>query len=532
MKRLGDFKLGIEGSEEGRWILIDYGDFVVHIFSAEARAYYHSKRSGATPPTSTGKTRPRPPEAAVAGTSRGRRGSSGSIRTGNRATMNVLERLRVAFAAATPEGADRAGVRRGRPPEHRPQVRRLPGQRLHGAGQGGREEPASLAQDVAARVDLDPVAGTPEVAGPGFLNVRLRDDWIAQALGDLLNDERLGLAHPVRPKTVVIDYSSPNVAKPMHVGHIRSTVIGESLARIFAALGHKVIRDNHLGDWGSQFGMILWGWKNRRDEAAYAADPVAELARLYRLAQDRIKAGDDDVEEAARAETAKLHAGDPENRALWEQFMPHCLGALDAIYERLGVRFDVELGESFYDPMLADVVKDLEAKGLAVDERRGHRRLRRGVQDPVHDPQERRRLQLRHDRPGDHPLPRRRPGTPTRSFTWSITARATTSSSSSPSPGRWGYDSVDLEHVAFGTILGDDRKPFKTREGDVVGLESLLDEAVAEARKVVEREQPRSRTRRAAARLRRSSASAPSSTPTSRRTGSATTCSTGKKCWP
>src|SRR5205807_2531085 len=145
-----------------------------------------------------------------------------------------------------------------------------------------------------------------------------------------------------------------------------STLIGESLSRIFAAVGHKVIRDNHLGDWGTQFGMILWGWKHARDETAYAAAPVAELARLYRLVQDRIKAGAAEIEEAARAETAKLHAGDPENRALWEQFMPHCLGALNTIYERLGIRFDVELGESFYDPMLADVVKDLETKGLAV----------------------------------------------------------------------------------------------------------------------------------------------------------------------
>src|SRR5262249_17762788 len=141
---------------------------------------------------------------------------------------------------------------------------------------------------------------------------------------------------------------------PMHVGHIRSTVIGESLSRIFAALGHKVIRDNHLGDWGSQFGMILWGWKNHRDDAAYQADPVAELARLYRLAQSKIKDGEAGVEEAARAETARLHEGDPENRALWERFMPHCLGALQTVYDRLGVKFDVQLGESFYDPMLAD----------------------------------------------------------------------------------------------------------------------------------------------------------------------------------
>src|SRR5262249_27219215 len=120
-------------------------------------------------------------------------------------------------------------------------------------------------------------------------------------------------------------------------------------------------------DWGSQFGMILWGWKHHRDEAAYAADSVGELARLYRLAQSKIAAGEAGVEDAARAATALLHARDPENRALWAQFMPHRLAALNALYDRLGERFDVELGESFYDPMLADVVKDLEAKGLAVE---------------------------------------------------------------------------------------------------------------------------------------------------------------------
>lgn len=278
----------------------------------------------------------------------------------------------------------------------------------------------------------------------------------------------------------MIDFSSPNVAKPMHVGHIRSTVIGNSLARIFAALGHQVIRDNHLGDWGSQFGMILWGWKNARDEAAFAADPVTELARLYRLAQDRIKAGDASVEEAARAETAKLHAGDAENRVLWQRFMPHCLQALGKIYDRLGVQFDVELGESFYDPMLAAVVEDLSAKGIAEESEGAIVVFAAGTPAPF--------------------IIRKRDG----AFNYGTTDLATIKylcETWNPRQilyvvdhrqgdhfkqlfavaQRWGYDQVDLEHIAFGTILGADRRPFKTREGDVVGLESLLDEAVAEA---------------------------------------------------
>src|SRR4051794_41188458 len=280
-------------------------------------------------------------------------------------TMNVLERLRAAFGAATPEGGDRALFEAAVRAAGDPKFGDYQANGCMALAKSLGKNPRQLATQVASAVDLQPLAGPPEVAGPGFLNVRLRDEWIARALEELERDNRLGLLPPTNPLTVVIDFSSPNVAKPMHVGHIRSTVIGDSLARIFEALGHRVIRDNHLGDWGSQFGMILWGWKAARDEAAFDADPVAELARLYRLVQGRIKAGEADVEEAARAETAKLHAGDAENRALWTRFMPHCLGALNAIYARLGVTFDVELGESFYDPMLAGVVGDLEAKGIA-----------------------------------------------------------------------------------------------------------------------------------------------------------------------
>jgi arginyl-tRNA synthetase len=399
--------------------------------------------------------------------------------------MNVIERLRAAFAVATPEGADTttfvAAVRQSTDPK-------FGDYQANGCmaiAKTAKKNPREVAARVAEAVDLAPLAGPPEIAGPGFLNVRLHDTWIAETLGELLNDERLGLSAPATPKTVVIDYSSPNVAKPMHVGHIRSTVIGDSLARILTALGHKVIRDNHLGDWGSQFGMILWGWKNARDEDAFAADPVGELARLYRLAQGRIQAGEVGIEAETRAETAKLHAGDPENRALWDRFMPYCLGALHAIYQRLGVTFDVELGESFYDAMLADVVKDLEAKGLARESEGATVVFTEGSKAPfmirksdgaynyattdlatiryrveTWDPDE--MLYVVDRRQGDH-------------FKQLFDVAR-----------RWGYDRARLEHVAFGTILGADRTPFKTRAGDVVGLESLLDEAVIRARQVVD----------------------------------------------
>jgi arginyl-tRNA synthetase len=403
--------------------------------------------------------------------------------------MNLLARLRQMFVAALPEDVDRAAFAKAVRASTDPKFGDYQANGCMALAKVIGCPPREVAAEMAKRVDLSPFAAPLEVAGPGFLNIRLQDAYISSALGGLLTKEALGLEPPAESKTVVIDFSSPNVAKPMHVGHLRSTVIGDSLARINTALGHRVVRDNHLGDWGSQFGMILWGWKNARDESNYATDPVGELARLYRLAQDRIKEGDAAVKAAAQAETARLHAGDPENRALWSQFMPHCLNALQALYDRLGVRFDVQLGESFYDRMLAAVVADLQGKGLAVESegalvvhveqteapfivRKSDGAFNYATSDlatikyrvETWNPDQ--ILYVVDHRQGDH-------------FKQLFeVARA------------WGYRSVGLEHVAFGTILGADRRPFKTREGDVVGLESLLDESIAEAKKVVAENSP------------------------------------------
>jgi arginyl-tRNA synthetase len=403
--------------------------------------------------------------------------------------MNLLARLRELFGAALPEGVDRAAFEKAVRPGTDPKFGDYQANGCMAAAKALGRKPRDLAAELATTVDLAPFAGPPEVAGPGFLNLRLQDTWVAATLQELLTDEKLGVEPPATAQTVVIDFSSPNVAKPMHVGHLRSTVIGDSLARINSALGHNVVRDNHLGDWGSQFGMILWGWKNARDLSRYAADPVGELARLYRLAQDRIKDGDAAVKAATQAETAKLHAGDAENRALWSEFMPHCLGALQGLYDRLGVRFDVQLGESFYDSMLARVVADLQSRGLAVEsegaiivhveqtEAPFIVRKRDGafnyattdlatIKYRVETWHPDQILYVVDHRQGDH-------------FKQLFeVARA------------WGYDSVGLEHVAFGTILGSDRRPFKTREGDVVGLESLLDESTAQALLVVKENSP------------------------------------------
>ncbi len=346
------------------------------------------------------------------------------------------------------------------------------------------QKPRDIAQKIIAALPANDMLDAPEVAGPGFINLRLKKEWLAAQLRRMAADERLGIEPVARPLTYVIDYSSPNVAKPMHVGHLRSTIIGDALARLLRFLGHKVIGDNHLGDWGTQMGQIIWGWKNHRDEAAYERDPVGELARLYRLSADRIKAVDRSVEEAARQETSKLHRGDPENRALWQQFMPHCLAALRRMYDRLDIHFDEWLGESAYDEMLAGVVQDLQAKGLASESEGALVVPVEGLGAPFmvrksdgafnYATSDLATIKYRHEhfkpdvllyvvdhRQGDH-------------FKALFDVAR-----------RWGYDQMGMEHVGFGTIMGPDRRPYKTREGDVVGLESLLDEAVTRARAIV-----------------------------------------------
>ena len=364
------------------------------------------------------------------------------------------------------------------------------------------KKPRDVAVEIIKRLDVGDVFEKPaEPVGPGFINLKVRDDALARAVTDACGDERLGVAPVDRPETIVVDYSSPNVAKPMHVGHIRSTVIGDALARILKFRGHHTITDNHLGDWGTQFGMILWGWKHCRDDAAFAADPTAELGRLYRLVR---KVADGKPEELAAdpaaaalaqqypdagrevlAETAKLHEGDPENRALWEQFMPVCRREIDRIYARLDVSFDHTLGESFYQPLLAGTVHDLEARDLA--------RESRGA------------VGVFLDGPDKPPLLIRKADG---AFLYATTDLATIRwrmehwkpdrilyvvdhrqsqhfEQVFETARRWGVGSVDFVHVAFGTVLGDDGKPFKTRAGDTVGLEALLDEGVARAFGVV-----------------------------------------------
>jgi arginyl-tRNA synthetase len=359
------------------------------------------------------------------------------------------------------------------------------------------QKPPDVAKAIVAKLPANDALEEPTVAGPGFINLRLKPAFLAKAVQQLATDAKLGVEPVAKARTFVIDYSSPNVAKPLHVGHLRSTIIGDALASILRFLGHTVITDNHLGDWGTQFGILLYGYKNFRDDAAFAADPVRELARLYLHVRSLAKLAEDDEEDAAadnpvmaacREETAKLHAGDPENVALWRKFMPACLEMLRPIYERLGVKIDHAHGESFYQPMLPGVVEDMLVKKLAF-ESKGAIVIpnARGV-IPQSEEEQR-----KEDPPA---ILRKRDGAFTyttsdlatikyRADTWKPDAmlyvvgapQALHFKTLFAQARRWGYDKIEFEHIKFGSMLGKDKKMFGTRKGGVIELTVLLDEA-------------------------------------------------------
>ena len=224
--------------------------------------------------------------------------------------------------------------------------------------------PREVAQELAARLEGMPWLEKAEVAGPGFVNLRLSGAWLSERIEEAFQDERIGVEWPGKGQTVVVDFSSPNVAKPMHIGHVRSTILGFALDRIHRFLGFDVIADNHVGDWGTQFGILLVGYRRLGDPEAFEKAPIEELERVYvegyQMAQQ-----DPSLMEEARGELVRLQQGDPENRKLWEKFVQASLREFDRIYERLGISFDVTLGESFYNDRLQALVDDLEGKGIA-----------------------------------------------------------------------------------------------------------------------------------------------------------------------
>ena len=362
--------------------------------------------------------------------------------------------------------------------------------------------PRQLATEVLAKLDLADTCEKVEIAGAGFLNFRLKTEVLAAHLAAAARGEHLFFTRAAAPKTVVIDFSSPNVAKPMHVGHIRSTGIGDALQRTLRLLGHRVISDNHIGDWGTQFGKLLLGWKQALDRAALERDAIAELERLYKVINAECDA-DPARLEAAKAELVKLQAGDPENLGIWREMIRLSQVQFDTIYGRLGVKFDHALGESFYNPWLGAVVADLLTRGIARESEGAVGVFSDGSVPPKEDV-------FLVNRDGewipDPALVRKSDG----GFNYMTTDLATidyrlktwapteivyvVDDRQSPhfkklflTFARWQPEKikqVKLVHVGFGKILGEDGKPFKTRSGDTVKLGDLLDEAAERALKI------------------------------------------------
>jgi arginyl-tRNA synthetase len=362
-------------------------------------------------------------------------------------------------------------------------------------------KPRDIATQVLERLDVSAISEAPEIAGPGFLNFRLKTAWLEDALNDATTDERFGVEAVEAPRQFVVDFSSPNVAKPMHVGHIRSTIIGDAISRLLRFKGHKVVTDNHIGDWGTAFGKIIVGWKGELDEANLAADPIGEFERLYKLVNEQGKA-DPAVEDEARLETAKLQAGDAENLAIWEKVRDLSQEQFDRIYNLLGIEFDVALGESFYNPRLPGLVDELLEKGVASESEGAVVIFSDRKAEPKNDPF----LVNRDGEWVDFPaIVRKRDGAATYSTTdlatlehrlntWTPDEIVYVTDARQQGHfkqvfaafGRWKPEvDIILSHVYFGTILGDDGKPLKTRSGENVKLQELLDEAQSRALEIV-----------------------------------------------
>jgi arginyl-tRNA synthetase len=367
-------------------------------------------------------------------------------------------------------------------------------------GKQTKANPVELARQLAEKIDLEGVAEKPEIAGPGFLNFRLKPEYLAGQITRRGGDVRLGVSSVATPETIVLDYSSPNIAKEMHVGHLRSTILGDALARIYGFLGYKVITDNHLGDWGTSFGMILLGYKREGDPEKLRLDPFGHLETIYRKIQEEAKL-DESVREAAKRELVLLQAGDAKNLELWEEFRKYSLDALDVIYQRLGVQFDHTLGESFYNDMLPAVVADLLQRGIARESEGAVAIFSDGKLAPKDDPF----LVSDNGAYRDNPLLVRKSDG---GYNYATTDLATIRYRHEhfhaqrviyvvdgrqqmhfkqlfEAARRWGYDGMKLEHVWFGTILGPDKKPMKTKEGDNVKLKALLAEAEERAGKII-----------------------------------------------
>jgi arginyl-tRNA synthetase len=354
--------------------------------------------------------------------------------------------------------------------------------------------PREVAAAIVERLDAGDLSERVEVSGPGFVNVTLRSDWIAAQAEKLAADERLGIALADRPETVVVDYSAPNVAKEMHVGHLRSTVIGDALARVLGFLGHRVIRQNHIGDWGAPFGMLIEHLIDIGAADAGADWSVGDLNLFYQQAREKFDS-DPDFAERARRRVVALQSGEEATLALWRQLVDESMRHFRAIYERLGVLLtddDVD-AESRYNPVLPEVVAELEAEGL-LEESRGAL----CVFPPGFTGRDGERLPLivRNSLGAYNYVTTDLAAVRKRVREFSATRLVYVVGSpqalhfsmvfAASAMAGWLDEDHRAEHAQFGSVLGADGKMLRTRSGDPIKLIDLLDEADQRAAKIVE----------------------------------------------
>ena len=354
-----------------------------------------------------------------------------------------------------------------------------------------RLNPRAVAAGIIEKLQVADISLTPEIAGAGFINFRIVPEFVAAQTRAMLDDVHLGVPQASPAKKIVINFSSPNVAKPMHVGHIRSTILGDTLARIARFLGHAVVTDNHIGDWGTQFGKVIYGWKHFRNDAALTESPITELVRLYKEA-NALADADAAVMTECREELVKLQGGDPENLEIWKRTVALSWREFEAMYGLLDIHFDEHLGESFYNEQLAPLVDKLLASGIA--------EVSEGAVCVFFR---------------DNPALAEKPCLIRKSdggYLYATTDLATIEYRVK----RWKPDAIWYvvgapqalhfeqvfsvaaklgvagaeKHVAFGSILGEDRKLMKTRSGDNVQLRDVLEEAQQRALKVIEEKNP------------------------------------------
>lgn len=352
-----------------------------------------------------------------------------------------------------------------------------------------KQNPREIARQIVENLNLGDLCDTPEIAGPGFINLRLKTAYLEDQLKAMQADPRLGVTPVETPQTVIVDFSSPNIAKEMHVGHLRSTIIGDSIARVQEFMGHKVLRLNHVGDWGTQFGMLITHLKEACPEALEANSTVdiGDLVAFYKQAKLRFDT-DEDFKTRSREAVVDLQAGEETATKAWKVLCAQSRQEFQKLYDRLDIQIQ-ERGESFYNPFLADVVQDLETQGLLVEDQGAKVVFVDGFTNKDGNPLP---LIIQKSDGGynyattDLAAIRYRTGTDGAERVLYVVDAGQGNHFAQvfqvAGKAGWIPDGVELTHVPFGVVQGEDGKKFKTRSGDTVRLKDLLDEAVSRAR--------------------------------------------------